>query len=352
MKQKFFAALAAAFVGMITLPLGLAADRDQQVKVYMYSEYIEPGMPAEFEKLTGLKCKIDVYENSEEMMAKMQAGGAGQYDVVVVSDVNVPAMVNLKLVQPLDYARIANAKNISDHFKTPPFDPGAKYSLPYQWGTVGLIYNKEKVKTSNISWGLIFDEKQQVGPYVLMDSMRDMIGIALKYQGHGMSSTSKDELKSAADILLAAKKGKHSLGFEGGVGGKNKVAAGEATMAVVYNGDAIRAVAEDPKLGFAVPKEGGVIWVDVMMVTAKAPNMAGAHKFINYILDAQAGAKLSNFNRYPTPNAASLPLIEEKDRNDPAIYPPMDIVKKLEYLVDLGENTRLYDETWTMIKAR
>ena len=285
-------------------------------------------------------------------MAKMQAGGTGQYDIIVVSDVNVPAMVNLKLVQPLDYAKIPNAANVSDQLKDPPFDKGAKYTLPYQWGTVGLIYNKDLVKTQDISWGLIFDPKQQVGSFVLMDSMRDMIGIAQKYNGHSMNSTRPEDLKAAAQSLLQAKKSKYSLGFEGGVGGKNRVVAGEAAIAVVYNGDAVRGIAENDKLAFAVPREGGVIWTDVMLVSAKSANLDGAHKFINYILDPAAGAKLSNFNRYPTPNKGSLPMIVEKDRKDLAIYPSEETFRSLEYLTDVGDATKLFDETWTMVKAR
>jgi hypothetical protein len=182
--------------------------------------------------------------------------------------------------------------------------------------------------------------------------MHRMLGIALKYNGHSMNSTNPQEVRQAAETILKAKKSRKSLGFEGGVGGKNRVQAGEATMAIVYDGDAVRATSEDKNLGFAVPKGGSVIWVDVMLVPSKAPNAEGAHQFINYVMDGKAGAKLSNFNRYPTPNKASLPMINEEDRKDPAIYPPQEIVKKLEYLSDLGENTRLYDEAWTNVKAQ
>ena len=347
------------------LPVAGCSNRDAQareskrVTVYMYSEYIDPDLIPTFEKLTGMKLQIDVYEDSESMLAKMsKAGGDSQYDVIVVSDVVVPALINLKLVQPLDMSAIPNAANVAEGFRQPPFDPGSKFSLPYQWGTVGLMYRKDLIPGDDISWSVIFDPTKQSGSFVLMDSMRDMIGIALRYQGKSMNSTNPLEIKAAGDLLLAAKKSPKCLGFEGGVGGKNRVLAGEAAMAVVYNGDAVRAISEHAEhdksttLAFVIPKEGGVIWTDVMMIPAKAPNATGGHLFINFILSANHGAALSNFNRYATPNQASLPMIHEADRNDPDIYPDAATMKSLEYLTDVGHDTRLFDEVWTMVKSR
>lgn len=347
--------LAMAVLGLLAAGCEKKGDGRPQVTVYMYSEYIDPAIPEEFEKATGIKARIDVYENSEEMLAKLQqGGGAGQYDVIVVSDAHVPALIKLGLVRPLDMAQIPNAKNVDRQFQNPPFDPEGRYSLPYQWGTVGLMYNKEKAGSRPVSWSLIFDPKQQIGKYVLMDSMRDMLGIALKYQGKSMNSRQAAEVRSAGDLVLAAKKSPNSLGFEGGVGGKNRVMAGEAAAAIVYNGDAIKAIAENPgaKVGFEVPGEGGIIWVDVMLIPSKAPNSEGAHRFINYILDPAVGAQLSNFNHYATPNAASMPQIKEEDRRNPGIYPGPEIMKKLEYLEDVGQDTKIYDEVWTSVKAK
>lgn len=330
-------------------------DTSKQVTVYMYSEYIDPEMLKEFEQQTGIKPRVDEYDNSEQMLAKLQqAGGVSQYDVIVVSDVTVPALVKEGLVQPIDRSRVPHAGNVDEKFRKPPFDPEGKYTLPYQWGTVGLMYNKGKAKSDDVSWAWIFDPARQPGAFVLMDSMRDMLGIALRYQGHSMNSRDPQEIKGAGDLILQAKKSNLSLGFEGGVGGKNRVVTGEAIAAMVYNGDALKAVAENPnaKLAFRLPKEGGIIWVDVMMIPAKSPNLDAAHKFINYILDAKAGAQLSNFNRYATPNAAAMPFIRDEDRTNAEMYPSDEMMKKLEYLEDVGKDTRLYDEVWTTVKAR
>jgi spermidine/putrescine transport system substrate-binding protein len=319
----------------------------------MYSEYIAPELPEQFEAQTGIHARIDVYEATEEMMAKLQrAGGASQYDVVVVSDHAIPVLVHLGLLQHLDPGRIPNHRNISEQFRHAPYDPWDRYSVPYQWGTVGLMYRRDKIPHMEPTWAFLFDTTRQAGAFVLIDSMRDMMGVALKYSGHSVNSRDPNELRSAGEAVLKAKKSPNCLGFEGGVGGKNKVLARMATMAVVYSGDAIRAMDEDKDVGFVLPREGSIIWVDAMTIPARAPNLDGAHKFINFILDAQAGARLSNFNRYATPNAASLPLINPQDRANPAIYPPAEQVRTLEYLEDLGEATQLYDEIWTAVKSR
>ncbi len=334
-------------------PQPAATQAGAQVVVYMYSEYIDPEIPKAFQKETGIKVRIDVYEAAEEMMAKLQqAGGVGQYDVIVATNETVPTMAKLKLIQPIDATKVPNAKNIAPRFKSPPYDPGNTYSLPYQWGTVGLAYRKDKIAKMEPSWAMVFDAAKQPGTFVLIDSLRDMIGAALKFQGKSVNSRNAEEVKKAGELILAAKKSPKALGFEGGVGGKNKVAAGQAVMAIVYNGDAIRTMEEEKNLGYVVPKEGTILWVDSMVVPAKAPHAEAAHRFMNYILDAKVGAQLSNFNRYATPNAASLPLIKKEDRENPAIYPSDDDVKKMEFLEDLGSQTPLYDEVWTSVKSR
>ena len=191
---------------------------------------------------------------------------------------------------------------------------------------------------------------QQPGPFLLIDSMRECFTAALNYKGHSINSVDPTELKEARDLLIDAKK--RSLGFEGGVGGKNRVLAKGCVMAMVYNGDGVRGVNEDAATEFFVPREGGQIWVDSMCIPSKAPHRDLAEKFINFILSPEVGARLSNFNQYATPNEASLPLINEADRQNPAIYPPQEILHKLEFLEDLGKNTKLYDELWTEIKSK
>jgi spermidine/putrescine transport system substrate-binding protein len=328
----------------------LLSAAEKPVMVLSYSEYIDPEIPKAYTAATGVPVQIDVYESQDDMLAKLQAGGVAQYDIVVATDVVVPTMIKLGLVQKLDKTAIPNGVNIMEKFKNPAFDPGNTYSYPYQWGTIGLMYATAKVQ-GEISWTLLFDDARQPGPFVLMDEMRSMTGIAAMFQGFNASTRKPDEIKAAGALLAKAKSSDKCIGFDGGVGGMNKVLAGEAVAAVVYNGDAVRNITDD-KFAYAVPKEGGILWVDNMLVCAKAPNPKGGHAFINHVLDAKVGAQLSNFNRYATPNQASLPLIAEADRKNAAIYPDEAQMKASQFQEDVGAETKVYDQVWTAVKAR
>ena len=208
----------------------------------------------------------------------------------------------------------------------------------------------EEGRVVDETWGLVFDPKQSIGSFLIIDDARAAIGAALKYKGYSLNSTDKKQLKEARDILIEAKK--HSLGFEGGVGIKNKVLAKVCRLGMVYNGDAVRGMKEDAETYYFVPREGSEIWLDNMAIPSKAPNREMAEKFINYILDAKIGAQLSNFNQYPTPNEAALQFISPADLKNPAIYPPPDVMKTLEFVKDLGAKTGWYDELWTGIKSK
>jgi spermidine/putrescine transport system substrate-binding protein len=321
-----------------------------RLNLFIWSEYMDPEIIADFEKEFDCKVTIDLYEDNESMLAKLQGGGTSLYDIVVPSDYIVVPLVRLRLIQPLRHENIPNMKNIASEFANPPFDPGNRYSAPYQWGTVGIYLRRAKDEKIDETWGLIFDPAKQPGPFLLIDDQRPMIGAALRYLGYSMNSTSKKELREARDLLLEAKR--RSVGFAGGVEGKNRVLARGVKMAVVYNGDAVRGTHQDPETYYFVPREGSEIWLDSMCIPSRAPNRDMAEKFINYILDPKVGARLSNFNRYATPNAAAKPFINPEDLKNPAVYPPPEVMKTLEYTADLGIHSRLYDEVWTYIKAR
>jgi len=331
-----------------------AAAAAEELKIFIWSEYMdEENMPKDFEKATGIKVRLDLYESNEEMMAKLQAGGVSQYDIIVPSDYIMPSLINLKLIQPLDHAKIPNLKNLGSKFKATTFDPGNKYSAGWQWGTVGLMYRKDRIQDADAqSWSIIFDPQKDPGPFALIDSVREMMGITLLYLGYDFNSIVPKELKAAADLLIETKKRQSCLGFKGGVGGKNDVVAGAANAAIVYNGDAIQAIAEDPKnLGFVVPNEGSEIWLDSMCIPAQAPNPDAAHKWINWILDPKVNASLTNYNHFATPNEAAKPYLNKEDLENPGVWPPPAIMKTLFFTKDLGKDNRIMDEAWTRAKS-
>src|SRR4051812_32194908 len=206
---------------LLMLTLLLKTEAAETLRLFIWSEYIDPAVVVDFEKANGCKVVIDLFEDPEIMLSKIQAGGGSTFDVVVPPDSSVKAMIKLGLLAPLERGKLANFKNLDAKFLAAPFDAENKFSVPYQWGTMGIFARAEKGKELAATWGLIFDAKQQPGPFTLIDSMRDTIGAALKYRGHSVNSTKPDELREARDLVLAAKK--RAIGFENTVGGKNKV---------------------------------------------------------------------------------------------------------------------------------
>ena len=323
---------------------------NNKLNVFIWSEYIDPEIVREFEKEFDCKVTVDLYEDNESMIAKLAGGGVSLYDIVVPSDYVITGMIKRGLLAPLRHENVPNLKHIDPAFASPPSDSGNKYTAPYQWGTVGLYVRKSKDKPIEETWALVFDPKKQPGPFLLMDDVHACFAAALKYKGYPANSTDPKQLMEARDLLLDAKK--RSLGFEGGVGGKNRVLAKGAVMAMVYNGDAVRGMGEDAETDYFVPREGGELWLDSLCVPAKAPNRIMAEKFINFILDPKVGARLSNFNQYATPNRAAREFVKPEDLKNTAIYPSPEMMAKLEFLKDLGDKSRLYDELWTQIKSK
>jgi spermidine/putrescine transport system substrate-binding protein len=323
-----------------------------QLNLFIWSEYMDPEIIKAFEQKYACKVTIDLYEDNESMIAKLQGGGTSLYDVVVPGNYVIPAMAKLGLLAPLRKENIPNLANLDEKFVNPSYDPGNQYSAPYQWGTVGIFVRRKPGQKIDETWGLLFDPKlsKQAGAFLMIDSIREMVGSALKYRGYSVNTTDPKQLQEVAKLLGDAKR--RSQGFEGGVGGKNKVLAKAVNAAVVYNGDAVKGTKDDPDTYYFVPREGGVIWVDNLAIPAKAPHRDVAEKFIDFILDPKIGAQLSDFNQYATPNKASRALVNPDDAKNPAIYPPPEMMQKLEFVNDLGDQNRLYDELWTQVKSR
>jgi spermidine/putrescine transport system substrate-binding protein len=327
-----------------------ACAESAKLNVFIWSEYLDPAIVADFEKKFDCKVTMDLYEDESAMESKLKGGGVALYDIVVPPDQTVAGLVKLKLLAPLRLDKIPNLKNLEERFVNPPYDTGNKYTVAFQWGTVGLYVRKAKDKTVEPTWGILFDPAKQVGPFVLMDTSRETLGAALKYKGYSINSADPKQLKEARDLVMDAKK--RSLGFENGVGGKNKVVAKGAAAAIVYNGDAVRGMKEDAETVFFVPKEGGEIWVDNLAIPARAPHRDMAEKFINYLLEPETAAKVAKFSQYATPNKAAKALINPDDLKNTAIYPTPEMMEKLEFLKELGRSARLYDEIWTQVKSK
>jgi spermidine/putrescine transport system substrate-binding protein len=218
------------------------------------------------------------------------------------------------------------------------------------WGTVGIGYRKSKVKGEPASWSTIFGPEANAykGRIVAIDDQRAMIGAALKFLGYSLNSTKKEEIAAARDLLIKAKKNFKTFSPDGG---QDILLAGDADLVVEYNGDIIQVMRQDKDLSYVLPKEGGMRWTDCLCIPKGAPNPDNALAWINFVHDAKQNAEIVGTIHYATPNAAARKLIDPADLKNPVIYPSEASLAKCETVIDLGKNTRLYDEAWTAVKA-
>jgi spermidine/putrescine transport system substrate-binding protein len=315
-----------------------------------WADYIPEELVRKFERETGAKVVLDTFESPEAMLAKLKAGADREFSLVVAPDYYVLQMAREGLVAPLDKGKLKNLANLDPFFQDPPYDPGLQHSVPYLWGTTGLAYREDLVRGPVDSYTVLFDPKAQVGPFLLLDEMRETIGAALRYLGYSVNATDPEALEKAKELLIAAKA--RSVGFAGGVEALNRILGGDAALSLAYSGDVLQARQEDERLRYAIPKEGGTIWTDALVVLKRGPSQDLAYRFIDFLLRPENAAELAAYTRYATPVAQAIPLLPEEMRQDPAVFPPEEVRARLEYLKDLGPEIALYDRVWTEVKAR
>lgn len=328
------------------------AESKEKVSVLIYSEYIDPAMLEDFKAKTGYELQLELYEAQEEMIGKLQASGSNGYDVIIASDVVIQQMISLGLVAKVDSTKISNRVNVAEKFKRAAYDLTNDYAWPYLWGTTGILYRDSTINPDSVSYSMLFDAKNTKGNFSLLEESRSMISIALLAIGLDPNTTNQEEITKAVDYILQAKKNPHFVGFDGSVSGKDKVLSREDWAAIVFNGEAMAAIDEDSTLRYAIPQEGSFMWVDCMLLSAKAPNPDGAYKFMDYILDAKVGAQLAKYISYATPNSASLAVLDDEFVSNRVINPDKATMDRMVFLADPGEAASLYDEAWTVVKTR
>lgn len=338
----------AMFAGLTLLPRFALSEEEKKLSFYNYDTYIGEHTLEDFNQATGIEVKMDLFADGDELFTKLKAGNPG-YDVIIPTNDKVERMVKANMLMPLDHSKIPNIANVDPAFMNPAFDPGRKFSLPYQWGTVGVGYRKSKVEGVPDSWKWLLDDKKYAGHVALLGDQEHSLGAALKYLGFSYNSTNIDELNKAKDLLISAKS---IIKKYAGDNGQDLLAQGEVDLTMEYNGDIAQVMAEDEDLSFIIPKEGGNIWEDTIAIAAGAPHPENAHVFINYIFDAQAGKHITETIKYATPNKAARDLMDDAYKTNPAIFPPADILAKCEYSTYLGEEAlKVRDELWTAIQA-
>ena len=324
----------------------------ESVSFYNWTDYLDPEVLNMFTAECGVNVVYDTYSSNEDLLAKMQAGATG-YDLIIPSDYMVSIMIQLDMLKELDHANIPNLANIYPRFAEAPYDPGNVYTAPYQWGTTGIGYNEAEVGGIPDSWDYIFNPEvaqKFAGKMSLLNDQREVIGAALKYLGHSMNSVDPDELEAAKQTILAIKP--YVATFDSDSFG-DLLVSGDVIIGHGWSGGYFQDIyaSDNENLGYVIPKEGGVIWTDNLAIPKTAPNPYTAEVLINYILDADIAAMITNFNYYASPVETAEPLILDDIKQDPGIYPSEETLAKMEFLRDLGEGTLLWDRIWTEIKS-
>ncbi|MED9821809.1 MAG: spermidine/putrescine ABC transporter substrate-binding protein [Christensenellales bacterium] len=317
----------------------------ETISVYNWGDYIDMDVLDQFEEETGIKVIYETFETNEDMYAKIAMGGSS-YDVIFPSDYMIERMIQENLLQKINWDNVPNAANIDPRFMHEDYDPEAAYSIPYTWGTMGILYNKEMVEEIPTSWETLMDDTYAMD-MLMLNSPRDTLAIALVMCGHDLNSTDPQDLADARSLLIEQKPMVLAYVVDEV---KDKMIAGEASVALVWSGDATFCMDESDELDYVVPKEGSNIFYDSMCIPANARNVSGAEKFIDFMCRADIAAKNFEYVGYAIPNTAAIELLGAEEYNaSPVNNPPQEALDKCKVFRYLGEDTKLYDQIWTEI---
>ena len=304
----------------------------------------------EFEAETGIKVNYSTFASNEELYAKL-TGAASQYDVIVPSDYMVERMAKKGMLEEIDKAALKDFSNIDAEFQKMEFDPDGKYSVPYMWGTVGIVYNKDMVSEPVDSWSILWDKKYEK-KILMYDSSRDSLAVAMMYKGFSSNSTNADELKQAEQALIAQKPLVLSYSLDDT---RDKMLAGEAALAVVYSGDATlimqQAAEQGKNFGYCIPKEGSNIFMDNLCIVKGSKHKSAAMQFIDFLCRPEIVARNSEYIGYAPPEKAAYAQISDDLKGIPSFYPTDEERKRLTAYRDLGDFNAAIEESWTRIKA-
>ena len=346
--KKILAAALALALALSALP-ALAAE---EVNVFNWEDYICDDAIKLFEEETGIKVNYMRFTTNEDMLVQVENDPAN-YDVIFPSDYIIERLISKDLLEELDYSQLPNAtENTLDWLKSTDYDPTGAYSVPYMWGTVGILYNTTMVSEPVDSWGILWDTDYMNNVFML-DSIRDTMGVTLKYLGYSMNTRDPVALEAAKQKLIEQKQSGVVKAYQVDET-KDKMVAGEAALAVMWSGDAQYAIDLNPDLAYAIPKEGSNVWVDCMVIPKTAKNKENAEAFINFLCRPDV-AKM-NFDEiyYCTPNKGAIELIgaeEPELLEDETLFPTDETVARCEFFHDISQDIQIYNRIWLAVKS-
>ena len=322
----------------------------EKLVVYNWGEYIDPEVLTMFEEETGIDIVYEEFETNEILYPKISSGAIA-YDVICPSDYMIQRMIENDLLSEINFDNIPNLKNIGKQYleQSRQFDPENKYSVPYCWGTVGILYNKMMVDEPVDSWSILWDPKYKDN-ILMQDSVRDAFGVTLKYLGYSLNSIDLDELTEAKNLLIEQKPLVQAYVIDQV---RDKMIGNEAALGVIYSGEAIYTQKENPNLEYVIPKEGSNIWIDSWVIPKNAEHKENAEKFINFLCRPDIALMNFEYITYSTPNEAARELIEDESiRNSEIAFPDLSKYDNLETFQYLGtEADQVYGDLWNKVKS-
>lgn len=322
----------------------------EKLVVYNWGEYIDPEVLTMFEEETGIDIVYEEFETNEILYPKISSGAIA-YDVICPSDYMIQRMIENDLLSEINFDNIPNIKNIGEQYmeQSKQFDPENKYSVPYCWGTVGILYNKMMVDEPVDSWSILWDPKYKDN-ILMQDSVRDAFGVTLKYLGYSLNSIDLDELTEAKNLLIEQKPLVQAYVIDQV---RDKMIGNEAALGVIYSGEAIYTQKENPNLEYVIPKEGSNIWIDSWVIPKNAEHKENAEKFINFLCRPDIALMNFEYITYSTPNEAARELIEDEEiRNSEIAFPDLSKYDNLETFQYLGtEADQVYGDLWNKVKS-
>jgi len=360
MKKKSMIMIAAfAALALTACGKSSASGEGDAGKVYVYNwgEYIDESVIDEFEAETGIEVVYDMFETNEEMYPVIEAGGVN-YDVVCPSDYMIQKMIENDMLAEIDFDKVPNYKEIDPRYieMSKSFDPDNKYSVPYCWGTVGILYNTSKVAPEDAptKWSDLWNPKFQ-GEILMQDSVRDAFMVALKSKGYSMNSSDEKELTEAKDLLIEQKPLVQAYVIDQV---RDKMIGGEAAIGVIYSGemlyiqDQVKELGLDYDLNYVLPEEGTNVWIDSWVIPKNAKNKENAEKWIDFLCRPEIAKKNFEYITYPTPNKGAFELLDKDLQENKAVFPDVDSLKNYEVFKYLGPDVdSIYNELWKEVKS-
>lgn len=325
----------------------LANGEAAELNFYNWDTYIGDTTLEDFKDLSKIDVKMDLFDSNDVLFAKFKAGNPG-YDVIVPSNDFVERMRDAGMLMELDHKLIPNVKNVDPSFMNAPYDPGRKYSMPYTWLVLGIGYRKSKVKAVPDSWKVLFDSDEYKQRIAVLSEAGDMFRLYGKYLGKSVNGLTPADIETIKAMMIKQKPNIKKFHNDDG---QDLLLKGDCDVVLEYNGDIAQAMKEDKDIDFIVPKEGSQLNSDTLCIPKGAPHPKNAHAFINYLLDAEVGKKITETILYPTPNAAAKALMPDDYKNNPVIFPPADVLAKCEYAKFNPTLQPLYEEAFTAVKA-